>query len=670
MLLVPKSTDERPGFFITMRRLFNESERWALYGMANGKCQGCGIDLHGIFHADHIKPYSKGGVTEIGNGQVLCGKCNMKKSNKTDDWCIPLRRWQEEAFSVYLRSDKEDTLINATPGAGKTIFGLRVAHHELTSGDFDQIIIVVPSENLKKQWAQDANDCAGINLATDYDASFRLSSDFHGIVTTYQAVAARHNSAKSFRRFTSSKRTLAIIDEIHHVGEGLNWAQSLQSALEPCQRRLSITGTPFRSDNNRIPFVEYGTTVDGGLISIPDFSYGYGDALRDGVVRPIYFQTFDGDASWFDGDGNLIEVEFSDRLPSALASARLRYTIHHKGDWLKTTLQEAHDKLTRIRSFFPSAGGLVVTKDKEHAMKVGDVLSKIIGRPPVIVTSDSETASNDIESFKNGNEPWIVAVKMVSEGISIKRLCVGVYATNVQTELFFRQVAGRILRRTDEDEEQEAHLYIPKIEPLTTYAESMKQERAHTVDDLDSIAEEMEEKDRNADQLSVTIFNGNTGRKDIVIYDGIYTPKEMADAAENARMAGIDVTDHNLIVLIKYMRIQSSVMSRLDSIVSATLPPVMRNGKTLEQQKNDERAVIKRMLRPIIESSNGMLGYEDINRELNAAQAVLKITECSLEQLQERKKVLAAWLGAWHNGTGREFTVKGYLRQRSSNVLS
>lgn len=600
----------------------------------------------------------------------------MKKADKwdlPDPWAIDLRRWQEQAFKAYLSSEKENFLANATPGAGKTIFGLRIAHHELTSGLAIRILIVTPSENLRSQWAKEAAR-VGINLSTDYNAMFDLASDYHGVVTTYQTIAARHGKpAEAFRKYTGILPTLGILDEVHHVGESLSWANGLVEAMEPCVRRLIITGTPFRSDNNPIPFVTYKIATDGGRECVPDYTYGYEHALRDRVVRPVYFQTFNGDVSWFTPEGEMMQVRMDEKISQALAAQRLRMTIDHRGDWLRSVLIDAHAKLLEIRKEDPTAGGLVITKDVMHANKVAKVLEDVTREKPVVVTSEQIGASNEIERFRYSQDKWIVAVKMVSEGVDIKRLRVSVWATNIQTELFFRQVVGRLVRITEQPEDQYAHQYIPELEPLTTYASQMKQERAHAIDDLDSIADELEdlEKETGGPRIDSLFaeFLSSTGEKSLLIHDASsYTPQETSAACEELHSVGLAVTDATMVAAIKLMRKWGRSYA---SQPSAT--PNHTNGKppkTLEEKKKELRDVIKRMVKPICEASNWAIDYQYINRQLNESQSVKKIDECTFDQLKERREILSAWLEAWRNGTGRQFTVKGYIHQRVSTVFS
>lgn len=640
--------------------------------MADGKCQICGMELSGVFHVDHIMPFSKGGATDVVNAQILCERCNMSKSNHwngLNEWGMKLRDWQERAFETYLASSKPDVLVDATPGAGKTFFGLRVIHHELQSGAAKQVLIVVPSENLRKQWATEAARF-GIHLTTNYDAAFSLASDYHGVVTTYQTISARMNGDNAFRKYTSRHNTLGVLDEIHHIGESNNWGEAIKSAMSPCMRRLIITGTPFRSDRNMIPFVDYARTDDGGFVCVPDFQYGYGDALRDGVVRHVYFQTFDGDVSWFSNDGQFIEADFGTELNQRQSAERLRMTMNPNGEWLRKVITDASQRLDEMRKDDPTAGGLIVTRDVAHAKQVACVVADVTGKTPTVVTSDEIDSAAQIDAYRNDNSEWIVAVKMVSEGVDIRRLRVGVWATNTQTELFFRQVVGRIVRIAEQPEDQYAYQYIPKLEPLTTYANRMKEERSHVVDDLDSIDDllQRERTDRSNGQTS--IFVSSDGEASDLLHGGdTYTKAEYDNVAKFCTSNGLPVpTGLNLEALIKMQRHYTK-----QSVVIPSIGPIPQQVKTIEEQKQElrrKRGPISRAVRSLVEATNGSLEYAAINRAVNDAQSVTKVDECTLEQLRERIEILIAWRKAYDNGTGRNFTVKGYLRQRFGQLIS
>ena len=83
---------------------------------------------------------------------------------------------------------------------------------------------------------------------------------YHGMAVTYAQVAVR---ASLHREITESARTLVILDEVHHAGDSLSWGDAIREAFESATRRLSLTGTPFRSDTSPIPFVTYPARREG-----------------------------------------------------------------------------------------------------------------------------------------------------------------------------------------------------------------------------------------------------------------------------------------------------------------------------------------------------------------------------------------------------------------------
>src|SRR4051812_43954341 len=162
-----------------------------------------------------------------------------------------LRVWQRKALMEYLRGKREDFLAVATPGAGKTTFALRVASELFADGTIDNLTVVTPTEHLKTQWAQ-----AAARVGIDLDAGFRNSdvhaaADFHGTVVTYAQVGI---APAVHKRRTLTRRTLVVLDEIHHAGDSKSWGDGVKSAFEPAVRRVMLPGTPLRGGGKPIPF--------------------------------------------------------------------------------------------------------------------------------------------------------------------------------------------------------------------------------------------------------------------------------------------------------------------------------------------------------------------------------------------------------------------------------
>ena len=236
-----------------------------------------------------------------------------------------------------------------------------------------------------------------------------------------------------------------------------------------------LSGTPFRSDTNPIPFVRYALDE-----AVPDFEYDYGAALDEsGVVRHVEFPALNGEMEWIDRDGGVRRASFDDALDPSLAAQRLRTALSPDGEWLPTVVDAAHRRLLDVRRRIPDAGALAIATDQEHARAIGELLTQRHGVTPVVATSDDADASDRIERFARSQEPWLVAVRMVSEGVDIPRLCVGVYATTTSTELFFRQAVGRLIRSRPTDDDLTAWMYIPNDPRLRARAAEITRARRH-----------------------------------------------------------------------------------------------------------------------------------------------------------------------------------------------
>ena len=398
---------------------------------------------------------------------------------------VTLRPWQKTAFDRFIASASADFLAVATPGAGKTTFALTCARAVLTSEPRPAVpkplVVVAPTSHLKVQWSLAAHRM-GLQLDPDWSPTVGLARDVHGLVTTYQQLATGDAAAK-LRGLVADG--VVILDEIHHAGHERAWGDGVKQAFELAARRLALSGTPFRSDAAQIPFVRYDVTAEGDL-AYADYTYGYGEALRDGgVVRPVYFPRFDGQMEWSTPSGQILRASFSDELSRDQASLRLRTALSLDGDWLPTVLAQADDRLQRIRTDTdhgqPDAGGLVIATDQDHAQGIARLLRDRLGRPADVVVSDDPSASKKIAEFAANDRPWLVAVRMVSEGVDIPRLRVGVYATTTSTELFFRQAVGRFVRWQSGRPSQKAYVYLPDDARLRTHAYAIAEARRHVL---------------------------------------------------------------------------------------------------------------------------------------------------------------------------------------------
>ncbi|WP_394281837.1 DEAD/DEAH box helicase [Corynebacterium sp.] len=453
-----------------------------------------------------------------------------------------LRVWQREALDKFLSTKPKDFLAVATPGAGKTTFALTLASTLVADKTVQRVIVVVPTEHLKFQWSEAAKRF-GLALDPKFTNSSAVNPAYDGIVVTYAQVGMhpfKHHAV------TSARKTLVIMDEIHHAGDAKSWGDGVYEAYNDAEHRLALTGTPFRSDDAAIPFVRYVEDNEGHQISEADYTYGYAEALKDGVVRPVVFLAYSGEAQWRDSAGEEYSARLGEPLNAEQTARAWKTALDPKGDWISSVLRAAHTRLMKIRTNMPDAGGLVLATDTTTARAYAKLLEQISSTPVAVILSDDPGSSERIDEFSASQDEWMVAVRMVSEGVDVPRLAVGVYATSSATPLFFAQAIGRFVRSRMPGES--ASVFLPSVPVLLKLAEEMEVSRDHVLgkpdreklgwdDDLLAVANQQEDE---PDELGTYESLGASAELDSLIFDGsTYGTPTLAGSAEEREYLGL-----------------------------------------------------------------------------------------------------------------------------------
>ena len=383
-----------------------------------------------------------------------------------------LRRWQIQALQRYLKAESRDFLVTATPGSGKTTFALTLAGRLLAQRIVHRVIVVVPTDHLRGQWA-DAASRLGLWLDPDLPNSVGpVREGTHGYVATYAQVAAK---PILHRNRAETRPSLVIMDEIHHAGDGLTWGDGLREAFDTAKRRLGLSGTPFRTKaDERIPFVSYED--DGEEVrSIADFTYSYGDALADGVVRPVVFAAYRGTSRWLNDAGEAFAAMLGSGTKKDEDKA-WRTALSPTGRWVPHVIAAVDERVRAQREAgIEDAAGIILANDQETARAYADIAQRVTGEVPAVVLSEDSDASQRLSAFTHGRTRLVVCVRMISEGVDIPRATALGYLCSARTPLFFAQAVGRVVRARGTQES--ASVYLPAVRPLLALAAEMESAR-------------------------------------------------------------------------------------------------------------------------------------------------------------------------------------------------
>ncbi|MEI8612166.1 DEAD/DEAH box helicase family protein [Enterovibrio sp. Hal110] len=374
-----------------------------------------------------------------------------------------LRAWQaacaDRAYQQYM-AGQQHFLCLATPGAGKTIMAAEIAARLLSEKHIDAVLCFSPSVTI-------AN-----GIRTTF--SHRLNCSFSGGLgelgasLTYQSLA---HFTDGLWQSLGKLRLLIVFDEIHHCagGEEPNaWGSAIIARLQQYARfTLALTGTPWRSNATPIALAAY--SKEGQIHR--DFTYGMAEAISDGFCRRPNIVLVDNDALMLTRANG--KKESFESVSDFIEGSGVPYqALLSSKSVMRHVLELASHRLRDIRQQSPDAAGLVVAASVQHAESIAELLRRQFKQESVVVTYRHDKAAETIEAFRHQSTPWIVSVGMISEGTDIPRLQVCCHLSRVKTELHFRQVLGRILRKRSEHD-TDAWLYTLAESNLTRFAEQL-----------------------------------------------------------------------------------------------------------------------------------------------------------------------------------------------------
>lgn len=402
-----------------------------------------------------------------------------------------LREWQQEALDRFIGMGyPKRYLVHATPGAGKTILSAAVAQKLRQASLIDLVVILTPKQNIRENWK---NVMHGVGFDICTEPSQLRHDEFDGVAICYQLLAAGSAESLILEGFIADKRVLFIIDEIHHAAEGgpngggNSWGDGVIRLVSRAgdDFMLGLTGTPWREPGKgHLPFVHYNEDSPGVFVAVPDFSYGYGRSVMDGVCRIAEFRFYRSTGAEVQGEG-LEFSEMNEYLPEEQGRRIYRQSIlQPDSPFLKAMILDAEAALREKESELPGAGALFVADDIDSAKNAARLIEELTGSPATVVHSEDRWSIRNLGSFADGIGRWLVAVDMVSEGVDIPRLAVVVYATTDATELKFRQIVGRAVRCIGPSDPLVATIFLGRLHPLIDHAALIEEEKHHVVVDL------------------------------------------------------------------------------------------------------------------------------------------------------------------------------------------
>jgi superfamily II DNA or RNA helicase len=473
----------------TPRQSPSAALRALVFSRSDGICQHCGRPIAmETFHVAHQRSHAHGGPLHESNLEAWCAPCNLTWGNRdVADRRLPPREWQLAALDGIVEKIMKTgaATVSAAPGAGKTVFSGLVFEALREIGVVDRMLAFVPRRGLVTQWVD--------SMAKQRHLQLKPNSPIErtgqvGAVVTYQSLNNR-DALDAHRTQVAHKRTLLVLDEVHHVGEPIGgslptWARNVAALAGDIEGELNVTGvlnlsgTLWRSARGeRISTVRYRTLDDNRLESLVDFEVTVAELVARGELRPIDLYRLDAHVKLADYQnlehvvGDLSDL---DEKPARAAMSSLS-TI---GEWRSAFVTAVLDRLQDAHKALDGhhAKALIVAARQDHARELSQEVDRQMrdrGLRPLasLAITDEPDAQATLEDFRQQKRVGVLCtVDMAGEGYDCPDIAVVGWASNKLTSLYVRQVTARAMRVTGRERQLEriipAGVVLPDVQEL------------------------------------------------------------------------------------------------------------------------------------------------------------------------------------------------------------
>jgi len=480
-------------------RFLNDSQKAECLAAAGYQCQGSQCrnrDLRSQpYEFHHTRLHSKAGLTSRFRTEVLCKPCHRlahsveRVEQFSESGWKSLRQWQRDAIERFIEMQDEKTFVlEAAPGAGKSRFAAFASQY-MINGDFniDHVIFIAPWVPILRSVKENFHSLQlEVRDKFHYDKKAGILQRTPNVDITIETYAGFCNSVTvdTLKEWTEKQgfRFMLILDEVHHTNTvSGKWGANVEKIAEMASKILVMSGTYFRSDNRPISFLEYN-----GNVPKTHYSIGVTDCVANRYTRQVSFRFHDPTLEMLNTiKGKTRTMRLSNVPPSSSkqqAEAK-KAVLDPNGEHVESMIKDAWTELKAMRRKWSDAACLVVCRggsvgDEDRAIhSVESVIERVTNVSPVVVTSDDASSRGKLSNFTDGTEPFLCAIRMVSEGVDIPRIRMILFLSFTDSEMLFRQIVGRCARYINGKEDDTAALVImPKFSVMADFAKRYESE--------------------------------------------------------------------------------------------------------------------------------------------------------------------------------------------------